>query len=333
MTLLSATARAGSANSGKTKFHGASFAGRRFLFPSNMNALQFAAAAGFALLAVITFCLAFFRKPKPQRPPAPHPPGNSEIKYSAKENRFTVRGKRLIPVSAAVSLFFEPFDKERHAEEKSMKTGMAKEKIIEGWEMARERARATGIFLHDDIAAFFAGSQMKGCFRFTFKGKFSQTDETISLEKEEKLFMQFINAVPLRVYRTNYLVADSSLRLAGRVAFIGKCDGGYELYDWKRRSGISDENGNAITQNALGKKGTNGLENISDTPFWHYALQLNLYRAILEKNYHLRICAIYLIDVCPDKASFAKLQIPLLGKELQTALSLISNPSTVLPAN
>ena len=82
--------------------------------------------------------------------------------------------------------------------------------------MARERAKTTGIFLHDDIAAFFAGSQMKGSFRFTFNGKFSQTDETISLEKEERLFMQFVNATPLRVYRTNYLVADSSLRLAWR---------------------------------------------------------------------------------------------------------------------
>lgn len=302
-------------------------------YSQTMNALQFAAVAGFALLTVITFCLAFFRKPKLQRPPTPHPPGNPEIKFSAKENRFTVRGKRLIPVSTAASLFFGTFDKERRAEEKSRKTGIPKEKIIEEWEMARERARAAGIFLHDDIAAFFAGSQMKGSFRFAFNGKFSQTNETISLEKEERLFMQFINAVPLRVYRTNYLIADCSLRLAGRVAFIGKCTDGYELYDWKRRSGISDESGRAITQNAFDKKGTNGLENISDTPFWHYTLQLNLYRAILEKNYHLKICAIYLIDICPDKTSFAKLQIPLLDKELQIALSLISKPSTVFPAN
>ena len=298
-----------------------------------MNAIQFAAVAAFALFVAATFCLAFFRKPKPQRPPTPQPPGNPEIRYSAKENRFTMRGKRLIPVSTAVSLFFETFDKERRAGEKSMKTGIPKERIIEEWEMARERARATGIFLHDDIAAFFAGSQMKGSFRFTFSGKFSQTDETISLEKEERLFMQFVNTTPLRVYRTNYLVADISLRLAGRVAFIGKCADGYELYDWKRRSGVSDENGKAITTNTFGKKGTNGLENISDTPFWRYALQLNLYRAILEKNCHLKICAIYLIDVSPDKTSFAKLQIPLLGEELQTALRLISNPSTVFPSN
>ncbi len=325
--------RAGYAKPQKQNSTASRLRGAVFISQPTMNALQLAAIVGFALFTAITFCLAFLRKPKQKDRHVSQPPVISEITYSAKENRYTVRGKRLMPVSSAVNLFFETFDKERRAEEKSAKTGIPKEKIIEDWEMARERARARGVFLHEDIAAFFAGSRMKGSFRFTFNGKFSQTDETISLEKEERLFMQFINAVPLRVYRTNYLVADSSLRLAGRVAFIGKCDGGYELYDWKRRSGISDESGNAITQNPFGKKGTYGLENIGDTPFWHYALQLNLYRAILEKNCHLKICAIHLIDVCPDKTSFAKLQIPLLGKELQTALSLMSKPSTVFPSN
>ena len=165
---------------------------------------------------------------------------------------------------------------------------------------------------------------MKGSFRFTFNGKYYQADETINIEKEESLFRQFISQNPLQVYRTNFLVADSTWRLAGRVAFIGKCSDGYVLYDWKRRNGITDKYGNAITENAFDQKGTNGLENIWDTPFWHYALQLNLYRAILEKNHHLKICSIYLIDISPQRDNFAKIPIPLLDNELKAALEFLA---------
>ena len=134
----------------------------------------------------------------------------------------------------------------------------------------------------------------------------------------------------MQVYRTNFLVADSTWRLAGRVAFIGKCSDGYVLYDWKRRNGITDKYGNAITENAFDQKGTNGLENIWDTPFWHYALQLNLYRAILEKNHHLKICSIYLIDISPQRDNFAKIPIPLLDNELKAALEFLAC-RTILP--
>lgn len=290
---------------------------------SEMSILQFATIFGFAIFVIATFCLAFFNKPK-HKTHRPHAFGSAEIKFSEKENRFVIRGRRFIPVSVAVNLFFNAFDKDLYAARKSEETGMSKDKIIEEWDLHRERARATGIFLHKEVAAFFTGSNMKGSFRFTFNGKYYQADEIINIEKEESLFRQFISQNPLQVYRTNFLVADSTWRLAGRVAFIGKCSDGYVLYDWKRRNGITDKYGNAITENAFDQKGTNGLENIWDTPFWHYALQLNLYRAILEKNHHLKICNIYLIDISPQRDNFAKIPIPLLDNELKAALEFLA---------
>ena len=290
---------------------------------SEMSFLQFATIFGFAIFVIATFCFAFFHKPT-HKIPKPHTFGSAEIKFSEKENRFVIRGKRFIPVSVAVNLFFNAFDKDLHATRKSEETGIPKDKIIEEWDLHRERARATGIFLNKEVAAFFTGSNMKGSFRFTFNGKYFQADEIINIEKEESLFKHFISQNPLQVYRTNFLVADSTWLLAGRVGFIGKCSEGYVLYDWKRRNGITDKYGNAITENAFGIKGTNGLENIWDTPFWHYALQLNLYRAILEKNHHLKICGIYLVDISQQRDNFAKIPVPLFDNELKAALGFLA---------
>ena len=105
-----------------------------------MSILQFAAIFGFAIFVIATFCLAFFHKPK-HKTPKPQAFGSADIKFSEKENRFVIRGKRFIPVSVAVNLFFNAFDKDYHAARKSEETGIPKNKIIEEWDLKRERDR------------------------------------------------------------------------------------------------------------------------------------------------------------------------------------------------
>ncbi len=278
---------------------------------------------GFGTFIIIIFCLAFFRKPNKREKPNDIF-STAEIKFSPKENRYIVRGKRLLPVSIAVSLFFETFDQNRWAEEKSKQTGKPSELIIEEWNLKGEMARRTGVFLHDEISRYFIGLPMKGRFRFNFKSKHLNVDKDISIEKEETLFMKFVEEEKLRVYRTNYLIADRGLKLAGRVAFVGIYEDGYEIYDWKRAKGITDVNGNPITKNGFGVKGKNGMETIDDTPFWHYALQLNLYRAILEKTNHIVVRRIFLIDICPTKESYTKISVPLMNEEMSKVLKFLS---------
>lgn len=277
--------------------------------------LQLAFLIGFAVFLIAVFCLAFFRKPG-DRSKTGNDFYTADIAFSPKENRYILRNKRLLPISEAVKLFFEPFDRDRWAEKKASQTGKPKDLIAEEWFLKSETARRTGIFLHEEIARYFMGSPMKGCFRFKFKGKYFDIDKEIGIAKEESLFREFVKSENLRVYRTNCLVADRSMRIAGRVAFIGICETGYEIYDWKRAGGITDCNGDAIIRNAYGRKGRNGMENVDDTPFWHYALQLNLYRAVLEKNCHITISRITLVDLCPAKDAFVKVAVPLMKAEM-----------------
>lgn len=278
---------------------------------------------GFGTFLIVIFCLTFFRKPH-RRKITDDIFFTAEIKYSPKENKYILRGKRLLPVSVAVSLFFERFDQNRWAEEKSKQTGKPQDLIIEEWNLKGEMARRTGVFLHEEIAHYFIGLPMKGRFQFKFKSEHLTVDKDISIEKEESLFLKFVADENLRIYRTNYLVADRGLRIAGRVAFVGVCEDGYEIYDWKRAKGITDLDGNPITKNAFGVKGKNGMETIDDTPFWHYALQLNLYRAILEKTNHIVIRRIFLIDLCPTKETYVKISVPLINEEMAKVLKFLS---------
>ena len=55
-----------------------------------------------------------------------------------------------------------------------------------------------------------------------------------------------------------------------------------------------------------------------DTNFWHYSLQLNTYKAILERKYGKIVTNLCLVRLHPDnpEESYELLPVPILTKEL-----------------
>jgi len=55
-----------------------------------------------------------------------------------------------------------------------------------------------------------------------------------------------------------------------------------------------------------------------DSNFWHYALQLNTYKFILEEKYNKKIRDLYLVRLHPDieEKTYELIKLPNLVKEL-----------------
>ena len=64
------------------------------------------------------------------------------------------------------------------------------------------------------------------------------------------------------------------------------------------------------------RKGKYPLNHIDDTNYWHYALQLNIYKFILEKNYMKAISSLYLVKLHPDQQNYEVIRIPDLTTEV-----------------
>jgi hypothetical protein len=58
---------------------------------------------------------------------------------------------------------------------------------------------------------------------------------------------------------------------------------------------------------------------LPDTNFWHYSLQLNTYKAILEEKYGIVIEGLYLVACHPDNPSktYDKIECMDLAKEVR----------------
>jgi hypothetical protein len=119
----------------------------------------------------------------------------------------------------------------------------------------------------------------------------------------------------LEPYRAEWMIWNREYKIAGTMdaVFYDKTDGTYWIYDWKRvQSGLEpdleatrygyvmDESEWLEPVGWYIKKMNGPASELYDTKYWHYCLQLNLYRYILEKDYGLKIKGMVLVQFHPS---------------------------------
>jgi hypothetical protein len=135
-----------------------------------------------------------------------------------------------------------------------------------------------------------------------------------NLSEEWEFFLQFARAFPdLKPYRTEWMIYHEDLKLAGSIDMVYENpDGSLTIYDWKRAKEISKVNG--FKESAS----TECINYLPNTNFWHYSLQLNTYKAILEQKYGKKITDLYLVRLHPNnpKKTFDLIKCADLSREI-----------------
>jgi len=131
---------------------------------------------------------------------------------------------------------------------------------------------------------------------------------------EYSYFLNFVSDFPeLTAYRTEWTVFHEELRIAGSIDMLfEKPDGTYAIYDWKRSREITK----SASFNKFAKKKC--IEHIPDSNYWHYCLQLNTYKSILEAKYDIIVSEMYLICLHPDNKNnnYQRIKVVDLSEEI-----------------
>lgn len=181
--------------------------------------------------------------------------------------------------------------------------GMSKEDILAAWEVNRATASGSGTKMHNDIERFYNGMEVE--------------NDSV----EYGYFQKFLADFPeLRPYRTEWMVYYEELKLSGSIdmVFENTNTGMLEIYDWKRAKEIKHEA--EFGKYAL----TTCISHLPDTNFWHYSLQLNTYKKILEDKYGKVIDKLYLVVLHPDNQyrNYERIEVPSLANELDNLFEL-----------
>ncbi len=179
--------------------------------------------------------------------------------------------------------------------------GKTRQQIKDEWKQNGQEAARAGTKLHHDIECFYNNIP----------------HENTSIEYNH--FIEFTKTYPKLIpYRTEWMIWHEDLQLAGSIdmVFVNSDRNTYEIYDWKRSKEIKK------TTPWITFSKTSCIEHIPDTNYWHYCLQLNVYKAILEAKYGLTIAGMYLVRLYPTENSFQRLKVVDLQEEVQELFNL-----------
>lgn len=255
-------------------------------------------------------------------------PQDDRITFKEEGHIYLLDGtRRLNSVSSVYSKYFMPFDIDKWAKRKSQSMPISASHLKEQWKCSGEMASFAGTHLHKQIEEYLNGDeQMASMCRFTFDGEYIHEDKIINIQTEIDHFHKFVEEVEFTPFRTEWRVFDEELGMAGTIDLAcSRKDGTLELYDWKRSRSLIDDWGNVCKHTKYNSWGINGLEHIPDCSYWHYALQQNLYKHIVEKCYGLKISTMHLVVLHPDYPSYRVIKLPSLDNEVRLIVNDLKN--------
>lgn len=180
--------------------------------------------------------------------------------------------------------------------------GLTPQQIKDKWNKNRDDAASAGTKMHYDIECYYNNSP----------------NENDSIEYQ--YFQCFLkDHSHLKPYRTEWTVFHEDLKLAGSIDMVFQNnDDTLSIYDWKRCREISKTNG----FDKWGNKEC--IEHLPDSNYWHYCLQLNTYKAILEEKYNKTVTDLYLVCLHPENKnkSYQKIKVVNLQNEVKDLFNI-----------
>jgi ATP-dependent exoDNAse (exonuclease V) beta subunit len=191
---------------------------------------------------------------------------------------------------------------------KSPYYGKTVDEIKNQWEENRVAAATKGTQVHDWIENFY----LSGCIAPS-----KEAEESKSFQN----FMNFHNEYGWMPYRTEWRVFTEKYKVAGSIdiVFEGSGKGKVKVYDWKNSKEIKMEN--------RYEKAHEPLSHLPHCNFYHYSLQLNLYKWILENHYDLKVEEMGLIIVHENFPSYLKYDVKDMTKDIELLLNHYKNSS------
>jgi ATP-dependent exoDNAse (exonuclease V) beta subunit len=240
-------------------------------------------------------------------------PRDDRITFYEPTHTYTIDGssKGIISGTGFLHQFFPHFDAKATIAKMMKKPswpsspyyGMTAEQIEQHWSDKGKDASTKGTAMHLAIEQFVNGA-------------LDVIDSEVKKTVEFQYFMNFWrdHGHDLEPYRAEWSVFSEEHMLCGQIdmLFKRKSDGAFVIYDWKRSREIKTSN--------EWSKGHAPLDHLEDCNYWHYTLQLNLYRWILEHLYDMKIADMYLIICHPENKNYIRMRLNRLEEEVEDML-------------
>lgn len=262
----------------------------------------------------------------------PHPP-DERIVFEDEGHVYKLDGKKVpLSVSGLWGQYFTHFDPQGAVEKYfagwktdpnskyhqlikclslvlKMDDAEAKQAIVKLWAAGGEDASGAGTEMHAEIEYFLNGmpeAREGGRETKEFKDQFLPWMKWFCEEKD------------LRPYRTEWSVFDEEAKLAGQIDSLWRSakDGTFVMVDWKRCTPAGRRPTDPLQRlgpdvpSFRGEKGIGPCSHLPNTKFFHYCIQQNLYKYIVERHYGIKVERMYLAQFHPLLPEYHCVAVP-----------------------
>lgn len=226
-----------------------------------------------------------------------------------------------ISVTTFIHMHFDKFDSDsavqavvngRGWKEGHKYWGMSGDEMKAMWEEMRDSAAQAGTALHYAIECFHNRPALPYPYTYAQLLEEHCPRPADQFKVEWNYFLKFVADHPhFKPYRTEWTIYDEETKIAGSIDMVFENeDGSLSIYDWKRSKEIKQagyKNKMAISP---------AISHLPDANFWHYTLQLNFYKYILETHYGKKVRDLCLVRLHPNALSYEVLPLPLMDREV-----------------
>lgn len=245
---------------------------------------------------------------------------DGRIEFDEPTHTYTIDGVKegWISCTGFIHSFFEEFNADAVIRKmmgsrkwpESEYYGMTAEEIKAQWNANCYEAAEAGTRMHLDIEHYYNAEPI---------GNLAADEWTPNPGPEWDYFQTFERKwrIPkgYQPFRTEWLVFKEDILLAGSIDMVyAKPDGTFAIYDWKRAKEMKYEN--------KWQNGKSPLDHLPDTNYWHYSIQLNIYRTILEELYGAVVSEMALIVLHPNNSSHKLIPVHRMEEEVEAMFEM-----------
>jgi len=220
---------------------------------------------------------------------------DKSVAFDSVSHTYTKNGKKLISVTSFISQFKNEFDSDYWSNKIALRDNKTQKEVLAEWKAKAKKSCDIGTAIHKIFEDYIDGNF--SIVNDEIEVNFLEIDESCILDfipksKQAIEFIKdfFISGRLIPLY-TEYIVHNDIL--AGQVDLICKDkENNFYILDFKTNE--------KIEVNSYGKNLNGKFKDIPDSTFYHYSLQLSIYKQMFDKD----IKGLFLVHIKPDKYDF-----------------------------
>jgi hypothetical protein len=241
------------------------------------------------------------------------------ITYTDSSHEYVVGKKKCISGTKFIKLFTPEFDSDGQAEKYALKHKLEKQDVLDLWADKRDASTIKGTHVHSYAEHRYMNKRYEPSFENALSRFFEYANEKVidPYEKCIEHFNKFHEAskgslIPIR---SEVVVWDEKLMIAGMLdqIFWNEKMQEYQIWDWKTNKKIN-------TFSIYKQRMLDPISNLHDCELNKYALQLSLYKYIIEKNTNIKLGNSYLVHLTEHNSSYEVIPVRYLKREIEAMI-------------